>query len=69
VAETVVLRSLISLSFSLGEAAATTSAVTKGGGSLHETGRSFARVVLAYQSASAALSRALRSVVVVAAED
>jgi hypothetical protein len=43
--------------------------MTKGGGSLHETGRSFARVVLAYQSASAALSRAQRSVVVVAAED
>jgi hypothetical protein len=60
---------LDSLARSLGEAAATASAVTKGGGSLHETGRSFARVVLAYQSASAALSRALRSVVVVAAED
>jgi hypothetical protein len=58
-----------SLARSLGEAAATASAVTKGGGSLRETGRSFGRVVLAYQSASSALSRALRSVVIVAAED
>ena len=60
---------LDSLALSLDAAAATASAVSKGGGSLHETGRSFARVVLAYQSGSAALSRALRSVVVVAAED
>jgi hypothetical protein len=60
---------LDSLARSLGEAAATTSSVSKGGGSLDETGRSFARVVLAYQSGSAALSRALRSIVVVAAEN
>jgi hypothetical protein len=58
-----------SLARSLDEAAATASAVSKGGGSLRETGRSFARVVLAYQSGSAALSRALRSVVVVDTED
>jgi hypothetical protein len=57
-----------SLARSLDEAAATTSAVSKGGGSLRETGRSFARVVLAYQSGSSALSRALRTVVVDAAE-
>jgi hypothetical protein len=57
-----------SLARSLGEAAATTSAATNGGGSLRDTGRSFARVVLAYQSGSAALSRSLRSIVV-AAED
>jgi hypothetical protein len=60
---------LDSLARSLDEAAATTSAVSKGGGSLRDTGRSFGRVVLAYQSGSAALSRALRNVVVVAAED
>jgi hypothetical protein len=60
---------LDSLARSLGEAAATVSAFRKGGGSLRDTGRSFARVVLAYQSGSAALSRALRSVVIVAAED
>jgi hypothetical protein len=59
---------LASLALSLDEAAATASAVSKGGGSLRDTGRSFARVVLAYQSGSAALSRALRSVVIVAAE-
>jgi hypothetical protein len=55
---------LDSLARSLDEAAATTSAVSKGGGSLRDTGRSFARVVLAYQSGSAALSRALRTAVV-----
>jgi hypothetical protein len=57
-----------SLARSLGEAAATVSAVSKGGGSLPETGRSSARLVLAYQSGSAALSRALRTAVVGAAE-
>ena len=60
---------LDSLARSLGEAAATTSAVSKGGGSLRDTGRAFARVVLAYQSGSAALSRALRTLVVTAAKD
>jgi hypothetical protein len=60
---------LDSMALSLGEAAATTSAVTKGDGNPRDTGRSFARVVLAYQSGSAALSRALRSIVVVAAGD
>jgi hypothetical protein len=60
---------LDSLTRSLDEAAATTSAVSRGGGSLRDTGRSFARVVLAYQSGSAALSRALRSTVAVAAEN
>jgi hypothetical protein len=60
---------LDSLARSLGEAAATTSAVSKGAGSLQDTGRTFARVVLAYQSGSAALSRALRTLVVDAAED
>jgi hypothetical protein len=55
-----------SLARSLDEAAATASAVSRGSGSLRETGRSFARVVLAYQSGSAALSRALRNTVVVA---
>jgi hypothetical protein len=60
---------LDSLARSLDEAAATASAVNRGGGSLEETGRSFARVVLAYQSGSAALSRALRSTVAAAAED
>jgi hypothetical protein len=58
-----------SLARSLSEAAATTSSVAKGGGSLQDAGRSFGRVVLAYQSGSAALSRSLRSIVVVAAED
>jgi hypothetical protein len=55
-----------SLARSLDEAAATASAVSRGGGSLRETGRSFARVVLAYQSGSAALARALRTTVVTA---
>jgi hypothetical protein len=58
-----------SLARSLDEAAATAGAVSKAGGSLRETGRSFARVVLAYQSGSAALSRALRTTVVTTAED
>jgi hypothetical protein len=60
---------LDSLARSLHEAAATTSAVNRGNGSLEDTGRTFARVVLAYQSASADLSGALRTVVVVAAKD
>jgi hypothetical protein len=53
-----------SLARSLGDAASTATAVSRGGASLRETGRSFGRVVLAYQSGSAALSRALRSAVV-----
>jgi hypothetical protein len=60
---------LDSLARSLDEAAATVSAIRKGSGSLADTGRSFARVVLAYQSGSAALSRALRTTVEAAAED
>jgi hypothetical protein len=60
---------LDSLAHSLGEASATTSANSKGSGSLQDTGRTFARVVLAYQSGSAALSRALRTLVVASAED
>ena len=60
---------LDSLSRSLGEAAATATADTRGGGSLEDTGRTFARVVLAYQSGTAALSRALRTLVSVDADD
>jgi hypothetical protein len=57
-----------SLARSLDEAAATTSAASGDAASLRDTGRSFARVVLAYQSGSAALARALRNTVVVAAD-
>ena len=58
-----------SLARSLDEAAATIRATGSDAAALQDTGRSFARVVLAYQSGSAALSRALRTSVVSAAED
>ena len=60
---------LDSLARSLDEAAATVSAAGANGPELQDTGRSFARVVLAYQSGSAALSRALRTSVVSASDD
>ena len=60
---------LDSLARSLDEAAATVSATEGDAARLQDTGRSFARVVLAYQSGTAALSRALRTSVITAAED